>query len=1418
MNKRVKHSLLLTIVGLFLATSVWGDAFDPSVNIAQGKEAKAGWSRRGDCPNKNAGEIPDKAVDGNTGSHFIAYANNSANLSWWAVDLGDTYRLNSLNAVWNNGRTPSHYLIQVMTETPSDFADDVVMSDESWVTVLDINESQTEGTSGNHYDFGAISAKYIRLVSKNRKEIGLSEFEIYADAPASEPVVTPTLVSASMYSDLAEGSTTLTLTATDHNGDALNTFLVQDQMGKFYRVTTDGSNHAVISGLDNRRYAFTVWAIEEGCLSASSMSVIVGASTFDAETNLALNQPSYAVRFQQNNSDRAAEKANDGSLSSLWNAGSDSGEEIAEEDRNNIWWYVDLQDQYEIKYISLYWTLAYANSFIVQVRKNAPTLADAGDDSAWETFLDYSGPQTNGGEEANGNLYGDVTGAKAAFSVTPKGRYVRFRAKDANAWNWGVQIREFRIYGNGYLPLDNTAPVISSASYNGVTADYTGVKFNITASDNITSAANLVYNVKDQNEVSHNAVYSDGVITVTDMPTSKNVTVTIYVEDEAGNHSDGYDVTITYLNPTDNLALEKSSYACQDWHDQPTIEGIDKANDGKTSTYWTSYPYGTTTNEWWYVDLGDFYDLRRIEVEWKSTTEYYSMDFSIQYRQNAPAVDGATSGEWETLASGMSGNQNVDIADAQARYICLRSASRYNSGNQLQLAELRVFGKTFATPDNEAPTISAASYNGVSADWTELKFNITVSDNVTSNDDLVYVIEDPNGAEHAATYSAGVLTVTGMPTFKNGDFTIYATDAVDNKSNGYVVENVSYVNPTDNIAKNKSAYGCVNLGGGEAPGVAIDGKENTDWTSWSNADHTNDWWYVDLGDYYDIRRIEVVWTTDRHSTDYDIQYRQYAPEVDGATASEWHTISEFAGKSGNQTVDIVDTKAQYICMRSRSGNTGDQVRLAEFRVYGKSFAPKDLTAPVISAASYNGISADGTELKFNITVLDNVTANDDLVYVVEDPDGAEHAASYSAGVLSVTGMPTFKNSSVTIYATDAVDNRSEGFVVWSVSYVDPTENLAYHKDAYACVHINDGEGRLMPVDGNTATTWTSYSHTHHDNDWWYVDLGDVYDIRRIEVVWQENRHSTDFSIQYRENAPEGDSGATEDEWETKYSNLSGDQELVDITDMQARYICMRSKDYVHDQEHAQVRMAEFRVFGREFTYANAITLSESTNNSSVIAANDGRDVNVTLARGFDADGGNYTLCLPFNMTAEQCAEAFHDGYQLWYLEDSRLKDNGDIYLNFISADNIVAGRPYLFCPAENVASGTVIENVRINSAASTASNSTYANFVGTYDKILQETLNANTKAYLLGADNWLFSAENLRKDMKALRAYFELNPDVVNNVHPRMRVVFNEPRTDMPTDIEEVEQIVAPAKRIVNGQLIIEKNGILYNAQGKRLQ
>ena len=89
-----------------------------------------------------------------------------------------------------------------------------------------------------------------------------------------------------------------------------------------------------------------------------------------------------------------------------------------------------------------------------------------------------------------------------------------------------------------------------------------------------------------------------------------------------------------------------------------------------------------------------------------------------------------------------------------------------------------------------------------------------------------------------------------------------------------------------------------------------------------------------------------------------------------------------------------------------------------------------------------------------------------------------------------------------------------------------------------------------------------------------------------------------------------------------------------------------------------------------------ITLANNSDNTSVIEANNGKLVNVTLSdRTLYKDGSWNTLCLPFSLTAEQVTNQLDPG-SLMTLQSSSFS-NGTLTLNFISATTIEAGKPYI---------------------------------------------------------------------------------------------------------------------------------------------
>lgn len=231
----------------------------------------------------------------------------------------------------------------------------------------------------------------------------------------------------------------------------------------------------------------------------------------------------------------------------------------------------------------------------------------------------------------------------------------------------------------------------------------------------------------------------------------------------------------------------------------------------------------------------------------------------------------------------------------------------------------------------------------------------------------------------------------------------------------------------------------------------------------------------------------------------------------------------------------------------------------------------------------------------------------------------------------------------------------------------------------------------------------------------------------------------------------------------------------------------------------------------------ACVMDENIDNTSVLTAYNGRTAQVILDRTFAKDAGHYTLVLPFDLDEDAVATKLPG--TLTELSDSYLKPNEDLKLNFVDVTSMTAGKAYLYLPSQAVAN-PVFENVTIKSALVTT-DTEKADFIGIYAPMTIVDLQGISNSYVLGADNYLYESSQVSTtdgDMKALRAYFTLDFPAQSSVQgrrPRAMVVFNEPRTDMPTDVEDVEQVAAPVKRIENGQLIIEKNGRLYNAQGQ---
>ena len=445
------------------------------------------------------------AVDGNMGSVWQGSPTNG-NVndsreydSWFVVDLGAFYNID-LVALHFEGACSQLYHID-FSENNSDWklgynlvgAEGINARNDYW-TDLDNN----------------IKVRYVRFWSTKAATgygMKLFEFEVYGTEWTSGDEEAPVMVSASLESSTTN-SAIIAVSATDN--EEVARFHVVDDANGIDANFTPSEGKITITGLTHATdYNFTITA-KDASNNESENSMVVAVSTpFDGSINLALNQPCEAG-YEDGNSAEVAAKANDGNNSTSWVT---YGAHAAALD----WWVVDLGKVYNLTNITALWANdAYATSYILQTRIEAPTAEDKADDAAWVTLETVSG--VTAGEERSTNVSG-------------VGRYVRFRA---TAHTGFFRLREFRVYASGVAEVDTEAPVMSSASLVSNT-DVQAV-IAVTATDNVGIAR---YHVVDAgNSFNGNFVAEEGRITVTGLTGGTSYNFTITAIDFFGNESD----------------------------------------------------------------------------------------------------------------------------------------------------------------------------------------------------------------------------------------------------------------------------------------------------------------------------------------------------------------------------------------------------------------------------------------------------------------------------------------------------------------------------------------------------------------------------------------------------------------------------------------------------------------------------------------------------------------------------------------------------------------------------------------------------------------------------------------------------------------------------------------------------------------
>lgn len=163
--------------------------------------------------------------------------------------------------------------------------------------------------------------------------------------------------------------------------------------------------------------------------------------------------------------------------------------------------------------------------------------------------------------------------------------------------------------------------------------------------------------------------------------------------------------------------------------------------------------------------------------------------------------------------------------------------------------------------------------------------------------------------------------------------------------------------------------------------------------------------------------------------------------------------------------------------------------------------------------------------------------------------------------------------------------------------------------------------------------------------------------------------------------------------------------------------------------------------------------SEYCSNKKAIEEWMNKQMDITLYRSFTADGGYYTLCLPFDVNQEQLKNIFGGNTETYTFSNASTA-NGE-YNVYLSAETgiLTAGTPYIIKPSQS-ATNPVFKNVTITASDGKTVTKNQVSFYGILDP---DTMTKDNKfqRFLGGNDGLSLLYPNAEAAIYPTRAYFE---------------------------------------------------------------
>ena len=790
--------------------------------------------------------------------------------------------------------------------------------------------------------------------------------------------------------------------------------------------------------------------LAEGEAAGTGVTTTQHDYDWDSANNVAKGTTAYTSHNQEQ-----AGASVDGNNGSRW-------EPNAGQDPENVWYYVDLGYEYDIKAVGLIWNNAYASDYTLYTatEKN-------GDEPAWVELVNIKEMLGSNDEIEVKDEDGNVTETRTEWvnhaegvtstyvlSETKKARYVKIQVNKNEVW--GASFSEFMVDANE--------------------AEITPVATSITLRTNTQKAlvgdvVNFSAEVRDQlNRVMENAdvtlstsgaaAHVEGMNVIPDDKGTVSVTATCgAITSEAVSFEVVGDAT-EYISGTGTSCDENSNNAAN-------------AYDNNNGTEWTVSGEGEGEHEHWFiVELSGVYDLNLVTLNWEGANANI-----IEIQAGETAENLAKIGEVNVPAV-VAGRVDFITVDAKnVKY--LKVITKNNAtGYGLRLFDCRAYGTPAAYEQTATSIELAADKKGI---WIGETATITAT------------VMDQQGA--AMTDATATLAVEGPATLSGSTITATAKGTITVKAeyNGLSAQLIlGAADKNSELSPVSASSDAKNSDGNDCAANAID--NNYSGSGWAAArdgyatDGATEYnLYVNLGKPCNIDAITLNWEgANAH------QYQILGSKTEDGDYTPFYTYYE-----ENNTVQAredvfmgtVMNEIQYIQVKTTAwGPYG--VNLFGIRFYGESAVKSEAKEVTVS-------SSNGTALYLNETSTLSATVVDQFGDVM---NGAEVSYSVNGNAVTLEGntVTAAKVGSAIVTATSGSVSKNITFVVY-----ESAETLNAYKVEGSTVKVYDAEGNETNLSFGNNNLLPGYSAV--------INLGEAKDIAMIELNW-ERAHSGHYTV------------------------------------------------------------------------------------------------------------------------------------------------------------------------------------------------------------------------------------------------------------------------------------------------------------------